>query len=214
MASIFVRTVIIYVFLSFSLKFMGKRQMGELEISELVSTLVISEVAALPVADPDIPLLNAIVPVILIVCLEIIISYAKNKSEKLKKYVEGEPIFVIYKGKLRQQALSENRISLNELLCELRMQGVGDINNVYYAVLEPNGKLSVFEKSNGCSFSHNVIIDTEAKVEELQNLGYNEAWLEKELKKLKVDQKDIFLLTVDDEENVYVIKKDLNNENR
>ena len=161
MASIFVRTVIIYVFLSVSLKFMGKRQMGELEISELVSTLVISEVAALPIADPDIPLLNAVVPVILIVCLEIIISYAKNKSEKLKKYVEGEPIFVIYRGKLRQSALSDNRISLNELLCELRMQGVGDINNVYYAILEANGKLSVFEKNNKGSFSHNVIIDTE-----------------------------------------------------
>ena len=208
MASIFVRTIIIYIFLSVSLKFMGKRQMGELEISELVSTLVISEVAALPIADPDIPLLNAVVPVILIVCLEIIISYAKNKSEKLKKYVEGEPIFVIYRGKLRQSALSDNRISLNELLCELRMQGVGDINNVYYAILEANGKLSVFEKNNKGSFSHNVIIDTETNVEELKNLGYNEEWLKKELKKLRVKQKDVFLLTVDDNQNTYVIKKD------
>ena len=208
MASIFIRTIIIYVFLSVSLKFMGKRQMGELEISELVSTLVISEVAALPVADPDIPLLNAIVPVILIVCLEIIISYAKNKSEKLKKYVEGEPIFVIYRGKLRQKALTDNRISLNELLCELRMQGVGDINNVYYAILEPNGKLSVFEKAGKGAFSHNVIIDTETNLEELKNLGYNEEWLQKELKKLRVKQKDVFLLTVDDNQNTYVIKKE------
>ena len=152
MASIFVRTVIRYVCLSLSLKFMGKRQMGELEISELVSTLVISEVAALPVADPDIPLLNAIIPVILIVCLEIIISYAKNKSAKLKKCVEGQPIFVIYRGKLRQSALNDNRISLNELLCELRMQGVGDIKNVYYAILEPNGKLSVLKREKATRF--------------------------------------------------------------
>ena len=208
MASIFVRTVIIYVFLSLSLKFMGKRQMGELEISELVSTLVISEVAALPVADPDIPLLNAIIPVILIVCLEIIISYAKNKSDKLKRCVEGQPIFVIYRGKLRQNALNENRISLNELLCELRMQGVGNIKNVYYAILEPNGKLSVFENSNNSSFSHNVIIDTEANVEELNNLGHNEEWLKNELNKLGVKQKDVFLLTVDDDKNTYVITKD------
>jgi uncharacterized membrane protein YcaP (DUF421 family) len=191
---------------------MGKRQMGELEISELVSTLVISEVAALPVADPDIPLLNAIIPVILIVCLEIIISYAKNKSAKLKKCVEGQPIFVIYRGKLRQSALNDNRISLNELLCELRMQGVGDIKNVYYAILEPNGKLSVFEKSQSNSFSHNVIIDTEANTEELTNLGLNEIWLENELKKLSVSKKDVFLMTVDDSKNTYVIKKDLENE--
>jgi len=208
MASIFVRTIIIYFFLSLALKIMGKRQLGELEISELVSTLVISEVAALPVADPDIPLLNAIVPVILIVCLEIVISYAKNKSEKLKKYVEGEPIFVIYRGKLRQNVLNDNRISLNELLCELRMQGTGDISNVYYAILEPNGKLSVFEKESGGAFSHTVIIDTEINTEELKNLGYNEDWLKKELKRLRVKQNDVFLLTVDDDKNIYVIKKE------
>ena len=209
MASIFVRTILIYVFLTLALKFMGKRQMGELEISELVSTLVISEAAALPIADPDIPLLNALVPVILIVCFEIVISYAKNKSEKLKKCVEGEPIFVIYKGKLRQNVLSENRISINELLSELRMQGVGDINNVYYAILEQNGKLSVFEKGNKSSFSHNVIIDTEINVEEMKNLGYNEVWLENELKKHRVKRKEVFLLTVDDDKNTYVIKKDV-----
>ena len=96
MASIFIRTLIIYLFLSISLKIMGKRQIGELEVGELVSTLVISEVAALPIADPDIPLMNAIIPVLFIVCLEIIISSLKNKSEKLKKYIEGEPIFLIY----------------------------------------------------------------------------------------------------------------------
>ena len=157
MASIFIRTLIIYLFLSISLKIMGRRQIGELEVGELVSTLVISEVAALPIADPDIPLMNAIIPVLFIVCLEIIISSAKNKSEKLKKYIEGEPIFLIYKGKLQQKQLKENRISVNELLCELRMQGCADINDVCYAVLEQNGKLSVFE--NDESFTHTLIID-------------------------------------------------------
>ena len=83
MASIFIRSIIIYVFLGFSLKMMGKRQIGELEVGELVSTLVVSEVAVLPIADPDVPLLNAIIPIILVVCLEIIISYVKNKSEKV-----------------------------------------------------------------------------------------------------------------------------------
>ena len=80
MAAIFIRTVLIYFFLAVSLKIMGKRQIGELEVNELVSTLVVSEVAALPVADPDIPLLNALVPIILIVCLEIIISAMKSPT--------------------------------------------------------------------------------------------------------------------------------------
>ena len=124
MASIFIRTILIYVFLAISLKIMGKRQIGELEVNELVSTLVVSEVAALPVADPDIPLLNALLPVALIVCLEIIISAVKNKSEKLKRRIEGEPIFLVYRGKLQQKALCDNRMSVNELLCEMRMQEI------------------------------------------------------------------------------------------
>ena len=209
MAAIFVRTVIIYLFLSLSLKFMGKRQMGELEISELVSTLVISEVAALPVADPDIPLFNALIPVILIVCLEIIISYAKNKSAKLKKCVEGNPIFVIYKGKLDQKALSDNRISLNELLCELRMQGVGDIKSVYYAILEQNGKLSVFKNDDNENFSHTIIIDGEINEDELCGMGFEKNWIDNELRRLEVKQNEVFLLTVDDSNKTYLIKKEV-----
>lgn len=208
MASIFIRTLIIYILVSISLKTMGKRQLGELEISELVSTLLISEVASLPIADPDIPLMNAIIPVVFIVCLEIIISFTKNKSEKLKRYIEGEPTFLIYRGTLRQAALKKNRISVNELLCEIRMQGIGDINDVYYAILEQNGKLSVFEKSDQASFSHTVIIDKEANKKRITSLGYNENWLKKQLKNHKVDQKDVFLMTVDDNGNTYIIKKD------
>ena len=207
MAAIFIRTVIIYLFLSLSLKFMGKRQMGELEISELVSTLLISEVAALPVADPDIPLFNALIPVILIVCLEIIISYAKNKSARLKKCVEGKPIFVIYKGVLNQKALSDNRISLNELLCELRMQGVGDINNVCYAILEQNGKLSVFRNDDE-AFAHTIIIDGEINEDEVCGMELEKEWIINELKKLGVTQNEVFLFTVDDSKKSYLIKKE------
>ena len=208
MASIFIRTVIIYVFLSISLKIMGKRQIGELEISELVSTLVLSEVAALPIADPDIPLMNALVPVILIVCLEIIISSLKNKSEKLKRYVEGEPIFIIYRGKLQQSALEKNRISINELMCEIRLQGVGDINDVYYAVLEQNGKLSVFQKNESNGFTHSIIIDTETNTKVMKRLGYDEIWLQKQLNEHSTKQKNVFLMTVDDTGKTSIIKKD------
>ena len=211
MASIFIRTVLIYAFLSISLKLMGKRQIGELEIGELVTTLVLSEVAALPIADPDMPLMNAIIPITLIVCLEIIISTVKNKSERLKKYIEGRPVFLIYKGKLRQDALEESRISINELLSEIRQLGIGDINEVYYALLEQNGKLSVFEKSDS-NFLHTVIVDGEVDDKVLKKLGYNHAWLKKRLDVHGVDEKEIFLMTVDDNGETYIIKKDRSNE--
>ena len=110
MASIAVRTLLIYILLTFSLRIMGKRQLGELDVGELVSTLLISEIAAIPVDDPDIPLLNAIIPTLLILSLEIIISTVKNKSETLKTTIEGVPCYIIYKGKLLQNVLKENRI--------------------------------------------------------------------------------------------------------
>ena len=212
MASIFIRTVLIYAFLSISLKLMGKRQIGELEIGELVTTLVLSEVAALPIADPDMPLMNAIIPITLIVCLEIIISTVKNKSERLKKYIDGRPVFLIYKGKLRQDALEESRISINELLSEIRQLGIGDINEVYYALLEQNGKLSVFEKNSDSNFLHTVIVDGEVDDKVLKKLGYNHAWLKKRLDVHGVDEKEIFLMTVDDNGETYIIKKDRSNE--
>lgn len=212
MAAIFIRTIIIYLSLAVSLKVMGKRQIGELEVSELVSTLVVSEVAALPIADPDIPLLNAVIPTILIVCLEIIISTVKNKSETLKKCIEGEPIFLIHRGVLQQDALKKNRISVNELLCEIRMQGISDINDVYYAVLEQNGQVSAFEKNSDKVFAHTVIIDKETDENTIRSLGYDEKWLENQLKKHRIKKKDVFLMTVDDEGNTSVIKRTINNE--
>ena len=115
MASILIRTVIIYILLTFALKIMGKRQIGELDVGELITTLLISELATIPIDDPDLPLLNAVLPILLIFSLEIIISSLKNRSERLKRLLESSPVYIIYKGKLSERALVENRLSLNEL---------------------------------------------------------------------------------------------------
>ena len=207
MASVLIRTLIIYVFLSFSIKIMGKRQIGELEIGELISTLLISEVAALPIADPDIPLSSAVFPIIFIISLEILVSFIKNKSEKMKRIIDGEPAFVIYRGKLRQRVLRENRISMNEILSELRVLGVGDISEVDYAILEQNGKLSVLKKDKD-RLAHTLIIDGEVNERALSALGYDERWLAKMLKQNKCDVREVFLMTVDDECAINIIKEE------
>ena len=209
MLTVLIRTLVIYVSLVLVMRLMGKRQIGELEVEELVSTLVISEVAALPIADPDIPLMNAIIPVLLIVCLEIIISYLKNKSSKLKKYVEGEPIYLVYKGKLLQSVLKENRISVNELLCEMRIQGVSSIDELDYAVLEQNGKISLFKKDD-TPLSHSVIIDGEVDLNMLRAIGHDEAWLKNKLSQSRVAEDEIFLMTVNDNDDIYIIRKESN----
>lgn len=207
MASILIRTVIIYVLLSFSLRIMGKRQLGELDVMELVSTLLISELASIPIDDPDIPLLNAIIPILLILSAEVILSTIKNKSEKLKEGLEGKPIYIIYKGRLLQDALKENRISVNELLSEMRSQGIGDISEINYAILEQSGSLSLLKKSND-ELAHTIIIDGHLMDKGLKALGYDERWLKKQLMTRKVDIDGVFLMTVTDGGTVNIILKE------
>ncbi|MBE6533117.1 MAG: DUF421 domain-containing protein [Ruminococcaceae bacterium] len=207
MASILVRTIIIYILLSFSLRIMGKRQLGEMDVVELVSTLLISELASIPIDDPDIPLLNAIIPILLILSAEVILSTVKNKSEKLKESLEGKPLYIIYKGRLLQDALRENRISVNELLSEMRSQGIGDISEVNYAILEQNGSLSLLKKAEN-DMAHTLVIDGHIMVDDLKSLGYNERWLEKEVAARKTRLEKIFLMTVTDEGDVNIILKE------
>ena len=207
MASILVRTIIIYILLSFSLRIMGKRQLGEMDVVELVSTLLISELASIPIDDPDIPLLNAIIPILLILSAEVILSTVKNKSEKLKESLEGKPLYIIYKGRLLQDALRENRISVNELLSEMRSQGIGDISEVNYAILEQNGSLSLLKKAEN-DMAHTLVIDGQIMVDDLKSLGYNERWLEKEVAARKTRLEKIFLMTVTDEGDVNIILKE------
>ena len=209
MASILIRTIIIYILLTSALKIMGKRQIGELDVGELITTLLISELATIPIDDPDLPLLNAVLPILLIFSLEIIISSLKNRSERLKRLLESSPVYIIYKGKLSERALVDNRISLNELLCELRLLNVKDISDVEYAILEQNGKISVFEKSDG-AISHSIIIDTVILKDNLKRLGLSEEWIEKRLKERGAKTEEVLLMTLSDDGNITLIKKEKN----
>lgn len=207
MTSIVIRTLIIYLILSFSLRIMGKRQLGELDVSELVSTLLISEIASIPIDDPDIPLMNAIIPILLILSTEILLSTIKNKSEKMKGVIEGKPQYIIYKGRLLQKTLNENRISINELLSEMRTQGVGDIDEIYYAAIEQNGSLSLIKKENS-QMAHTLIIDGSIIESNLKALGFNERWLESQLRKRDIRREKVFLMTVDDNGEINLISKE------
>ena len=207
MASIVIRSAIIYFMLMIFLRIMGKRQIGELDVSELVCTLLISEIAAIPIDDPDIPLLNAVIPSMLILSAEILISTLKNKSERLKRAFEGVASYIIYKGRLLQNALRDNRMSVNELLSQLRAQGVGSIDEVYYAAVEKSGSLSVLKRGES-ELAHTIIIDGSIIEENLNSLGYNEIWLEKRLKERSAKRGDIFLMTVTDDGQIGIIMKD------
>ncbi len=211
MFPIFIRTIIIYVILSIMMKIMGKRQIGELEANELVSTLLISEIASIPISDANISLFPALIPILFITSLEIVISTVKNKSKVAKKIVEGEPTYIIYRGELNQNVLNDNRLSINEILTEMRIQGIGDISNVYYGILEQNGKLSLLKKNPTDTFALPLIIDCAIDEKNLEKSDYDRKWLNEALVKRKLTVDDIFLMTVNDSGNINIIRKEEKN---
>ena len=206
MASIIIRTAIIYVLLSFIMRLMGKRQIGELDAGELVSTLLVSEIVAIPIDDQDIPLMNGILAALFIFSIEIILSTVKNKSEKMKRAIEGRVEYIIYKGRLNQKKLRENRISLDELLSQMRIQGFVDISEIYYAIIEKNGSLSLFKKDD--TIAHAVIIDAEVIEEPIKRQVITKDEINSELERRALTVEEVFLMTVSDAGEVKIIKKE------
>ena len=139
-----VRTVILYLLLMAAMRLMGKRQLGELQPSELVVTLLLSDLAAVPMQENGLPLLNGILPIVVLVSLELLISGAMLKSPKIAQLVSGSPLPLIRDGKVDEQTMRRLRITVDDLLESLRQQNVFDIRQVQYAIAETNGHISVY----------------------------------------------------------------------
>lgn len=201
---------------------MGKRQIGELQVSDFIVTIMLSEIAAAPITTKNLPLLHAVVPIVLLLGIEVAISFLLIRCNRLKRLFYGSPAILISKGELKQDELRKNRIELDELLSELRQKGCSDISDVNYAILEENGKLSVFPYTKESAatpselsvsvtengIAHVCVIDGQVICHNLSLVGWNNARLEKELKKRKLKLSEVFLLTVNDTEDVTVIRKE------
>ena len=139
----FLRTIILYIFIIAGIRLMGKRQVGELEPSELVLALLIADLAAVPMQDFGIPLLTGLIPILTLLCITMALSVLTMKSIKFRAVLCGRPSIIVENGKLRQGEMKRNRFTVDELMEELRMKGVTDLSTVKYAILETNGQLSV-----------------------------------------------------------------------
>ena len=220
MTVMFFRTVIMYVLLLLVLRLMGKRQIGELQPSELVTTLLLSEIAAQPVIDDNIPISYGAVPVGVVIALEVIASFFVTKCPRLKKIFIGKPSVLIDKGKIDVGELGKVRMTAEELLAELRMQGA-DLSGVYYAVMEENGRISVILKASETpatkadvqadqtekGMSRAVIVDGKINDENLALLNKDRRWLAKILEERKTGAEDVFLMTCNDASETVLTKK-------
>jgi len=221
MTTVFLRTLIMYFILLFTMRFMGKRQAGQLEISELAITFMLSELAVLPISDTELPLLHALMPIAVLLTFEILLSFIISRNSALKKLLIGKPSVIIRKGKLDQKELASLRMSFSELMGEMRLKGISSIDEVEYAIVEDNGQLSVFKKEkyvpatnetlnteyNEKGIAHCIIIEGKVFKDNLKLSGKSEKWVEKELTRRHLDAKDIFLMTVDDNDDVFIILK-------
>jgi len=206
-----------------SMKLMGKRQIGEMQMSELVTAFFLSELATYTVTDSRIPLLYGIIPILLMICIEVIVSFFAIKNPLMKQIFDFTPSILIRNGEILQQELLKNRLTLDELFSLLRLNGYYDLKKVNFAMLEPNGQLSVIpfareeavakgeigiqSKDNG--FSVAVINDGVINSRALNAIGKSERWVRDILKKNKIqNEKDVFLLSSDFLGDVILISKD------
>lgn len=222
MYSILFRTLILYVLITAVIRAMGKRQVGELETSELVTTLLLSQIASLPIEDPSIPLSHVLLPVLLIATFEIITTFLKGRINPLKRIFESKPSILIFRGEIDQAELLRMRLTVEELLSEVRRQGYRTIREVYLAVLEENGQFSMLPRTgaappsaddlgltlpeSGCALP--VICDGVTNTDILHRMGQSEGWLADELRRRGLDRKDVFLMTLDDAGDVHIIRKE------
>ncbi len=223
MILIIIRTAVVYFFITLGIRLMGKRQIGDMQPNELAITLLISEIAAIPLQDSSQPVLNGIVAIFVLVIIEIIISYLTMKSIKLRKLMSGNSVVIINNGVIDQKAMKKVRLTVIDLIELLRSQNIFKIENVAWAILEVNGNLSVIEKDDyrtvqvsdfpsikakKATLPLPIISDGKIIKETLIAMNVSEKEILRRISPAKI--KDVFLLTLDSSGKINVIKKENN----
>ncbi len=186
------RTIFLYVFLLVILRIMGKREVGELGVIDVVVFIIMAEVAAMIVESTDKPIIDGILPIILLLIIQYLSSLISLKSKKFRDIVDGDPTLIIKNGQIQEQEMRKQRYNLDDLFQQLRENQVGSIHNVTFAYLEPSGNLSVFTKDGDLPIV-GLILDGELQPEHLHLIGKTEDWLMKKLKSKNItDITEIF----------------------
>lgn len=221
MIAIIIRTLILYIILTLGIRLMGKRQIGDMQPNELVVTLVISEIAAIPLQDTNQPILNGICSIFVLVVLEILLSVLAMKNMAVRRLISGQSVIIIRDGVIDQTAMKKVRMTILDLIELLRGQDVFEIEDVAFAVLEVNGDLNVLLKSqkqtltpkdmnltpNPATLPLPVISDGKIISDTLNNFEISKGELNKLLERERVKLKDVFLMTIDKNRKTTLIKK-------
>lgn len=218
----YMRTVILYLVLIVVIRLMGKRQIGQMEASEFVVTMLVANLASIPMQDGAIPLYSGLVPILTVLAVELVLSTLSMRNLKFRKLLCGKPVILIEKGKILQENLKMTRVTLDELTGHLREKDILDPRTVQYAILETNGNLSVFPYPNEIPASSKeagitvkphylpitVISDGRLIRDNLALVGKTENWVKTILREYGYSQEDTFLMTVDEADHIIFYPKE------
>lgn len=222
MLIIFFRAIILYVFVLIVMRLMGKREIGQLQPFELAISIMIADLSTVPMADTGIPIFNGIIPILGLLLMHLIISVLNLKSLKAREIICGKPRILIYRGRIDEKALKKERFTINELQERLRGNNVINIGDVEYAILETSGQVTVIQKPEKRNtipedfniippyegISYDLVVDGKVMKDNLDILGKNYQWLEKELNKMNIKPEEALVATIDGNGKIFCQKKE------
>lgn len=216
----FFRAVILYVIVLIVMRFMGKREIGQMQPFELVISIMIADLASIPMTEIGVPLTNGIIPIVGLLVMHLTISLLNLKSSKARAFICGKPRILISKGRIDKEALRKERFTVNELEERLRGQNVFNLGDVEYAILETSGKISIIQKPDKRNttpedfniqpeyqgITYDLIIDGKIYYNNLQKIGKNERWLKNQVEKFGYEPQNTLIATINEKGDFFCQK--------
>lgn len=223
MLLIFVRSICLYILVLIVMRYMGKKEIGQMQPFELVISIMIADLASTPMSETGIPILYGVIPILGLLFMYMIISMINIKSIRIREIICGKSRIVIYRGRIDEQALIKEKLTINELQERLRVNGVSSIEDVEYAILETSGQLSVIEKPNKrtttpedfgimpeyVGISYDLVIDGKIMYDNLKKLDKSYDWLKKEVGKFGLLPEEALIVVINGNNSIYCQKKEM-----
>lgn len=218
----FFRSIILYMIVLIVMRFMGKREIGQLQPFELAISIMIADLATIPMSEIGIPIFNGIIPILGLLLMHITISLINLKSIKAREIICGKPRILIYRGKIDEKALKKERFTINELQERLRGNNVFNLADVEYAILETSGEVTIIQKPSKRNvipedlniepeyegIPYDLVIDGKIMEKNLKAIGKDEKWLEKQVEKFHMRPKDALVVTIDGKNQIFCQRKE------
>ena len=207
----FVRAIILYIIVLIVMRLMGKREIGQLQPFELAISIMIADLASLPMTETGVPISNGIIPILGLLVMHLVISMLNMKSTKIREIICGKPSILIFRGKVDEKVLKKERFTINELEERLRDNNIFNIGDVEYAVLETSGQVTVIPKPNKRpttpedfnieskyeGIPYDLVVDGKVMYKNLEKLGKNYVWLQKQTEKFGIKPEEALIVTID-----------------